>query len=80
MLNRNRTNSRAGDAGVTGPEPAPRLGERRRRRDDTAAALGFLAPSIVTFLLFVLAPTIGVFVLSFYDLSLIHISEPTRPY
>ncbi|MGX7671406.1 carbohydrate ABC transporter permease [Plantactinospora sp. DSM 117369] len=57
-----------GGPSVAGPGPRP---PRRRRRDDTRAALGFLAPSLVTFLLFVLAPTIGVLVLSFYDWNLL---------
>lgn len=41
------------------------------RRGDGLAALGFLSPSIVTFGLFVLAPTLGVLYLSFYDWNLL---------
>jgi len=41
------------------------------RRGDGLAALGFLSPSIVTFLVFVLAPTLGVLYLSFYDWNLL---------
>src|SRR5512138_3357359 len=43
----------------------------RRRRKDGLAALGFLSPAIVTFLVFVLAPTAGVLYLSFYDWNLL---------
>ena len=46
-------------------------GSRQRRRGDGAAALGFLTPSIVTFIVFVLAPTVGVLALSFYDWNLL---------
>jgi multiple sugar transport system permease protein len=60
--------SGVGGTSVAGSGPRP---ARRRRRDDTAAALGFLAPSLITFLLFVLAPTIGVLVLSFFDWNLL---------
>src|SRR5882672_4269168 len=52
-------------AAVPGP------GAKRRRRRDTAAALGFLAPSFATFVVFVLGPTVGVLVLSFYDWNLL---------
>lgn len=61
--------SGVGDRMVAGPGPRPP--RRRRGRDDTRAALGFLAPSVLTFLLFVLAPTLGVLVLSFYDWNLL---------
>jgi multiple sugar transport system permease protein len=44
---------------------------RPRRRGDGPAALGFLSPSIVTFLVFVFAPTAGVLYLSFYDWNLL---------
>lgn len=52
--------------GGSGPRPA-----HRRRRDDRVAALGFLTPAILTFTAFVLAPTVGVLVLSFYDWNLL---------
>ena len=51
--------------------PALRRGAPRRRRKDGLAALGFLSPAIVTFLVFVLAPTAGVLYLSFYDWNLL---------
>jgi multiple sugar transport system permease protein len=53
-------------------------GEKRslhRRHGDGLAAAGFLAPSGVGFLLFVLAPAIGVILLSFYNWNLL--SPPT---
>src|ERR1700761_6181854 len=50
-------------------------GENQRRRgkrqNDGLAAFGFLAPSGIGFLLFVLAPTIGVVVLSFFNWNLV---------
>ena len=46
-------------------------GRRSKRRADGLAAFGFLAPSGIGFVLFVLAPTIGVVVLSFYNWNLI---------
>jgi multiple sugar transport system permease protein len=61
--------TRSGDGGQTVADPGPRA--RRRRRGDTAAALGFLAPSFATFVVFVLGPTVGVLVLSFYDWNLL---------
>ena len=48
--------------------PALRRGAPRK---DGLAALGFLSPAIVTFLVFVLAPTAGVLYLSFYDWNLL---------
>jgi multiple sugar transport system permease protein len=42
---------------------------------DGLAALAFLSPSIVTFLVFVFAPTVGVLVLSFYDWNLLSDGE-----
>ena len=53
--------------------PALGRGEppRRRKKTDGLAALGFLSPAIVTFLVFVLAPTAGVLYLSFYDWNLL---------
>src|ERR1700745_1663633 len=53
--------------------PALGRGEppRRRKKKDGLAALGFLSPAIVTFLVFVLAPTAGVLYLSFYDWNLL---------
>ncbi|MCO8271704.1 sugar ABC transporter permease [Actinoplanes sp. TRM 88003] len=52
--------------------PAPGRGASpRKSRKDGFAALAFLSPSIVTFLVFVLAPTAGVLYLSFYDWNLL---------
>ena len=51
--------------------PALRRGAPPKRRKDGLAALGFLSPGIVTFLVFVLAPTAGVLYLSFYDWNLL---------
>ncbi|MBL7258091.1 carbohydrate ABC transporter permease [Paractinoplanes lichenicola] len=42
-----------------------------KKRGDGLAALAFLSPSIVTFVIFVLAPTLGVLYLSFYDWNLL---------
>ncbi|MER7276506.1 sugar ABC transporter permease [Dactylosporangium sp. NPDC000244] len=53
----------------------PGRGVPRRKRRDGLAALGFLSPSIVTFLVFVLAPTAGVLYLSFYDWNLLSDGE-----
>jgi multiple sugar transport system permease protein len=60
--------SRTGAGDHTVADPAPRV---RRRRGDAAAAIGFLLPSFATFLVFVLGPTVGVLVLSFYDWNLL---------
>src|SRR6185312_10823869 len=49
----------------------PGRGTPRKRRKDGLAALGFLSPAIVAFLIFVLAPTAGVLYLSFYDWNLL---------
>ncbi|XVV09861.1 carbohydrate ABC transporter permease [Actinoplanes sp. CA-131856] len=43
----------------------------RKKKTDGLAALGFLSPAIVTFLIFVLAPTAGVLYLSFFDWNLL---------
>ncbi|XVU22758.1 carbohydrate ABC transporter permease [Actinoplanes sp. CA-054009] len=43
----------------------------RKTKADGLAALGFLSPAIVTFLVFVLAPTAGVLYLSFFDWNLL---------
>jgi len=51
--------------------PAVRRGAPPKKRKDGLAALGFLSPAIVTFLVFVLAPTLGVLYLSFYDWNLL---------
>ncbi|MFI5889781.1 carbohydrate ABC transporter permease [Actinoplanes sp. NPDC051513] len=51
--------------------PALGRGAPRKKRKDGLAALGFLSPAIVTFLVFVLAPTAGVLYLSFYDWNLL---------
>ncbi|WP_433204767.1 carbohydrate ABC transporter permease [Dactylosporangium sp. CS-047395] len=53
----------------------PGRGVPRRRRRDGLAALAFLSPSIVTFLVFVLAPTAGVLYLSFFDWNLLSDGE-----
>ncbi len=50
------------------PAAAP---DRRRRRGDGLAALGFLTPSLLGFALFVLAPAAGVIALSFFDWNLL---------
>jgi multiple sugar transport system permease protein len=55
------------------PGGEKRAGNRRRR--DGLAAIGFLAPSGVGFLLFVLAPFVGVVILSFFNWNLL--SPPT---
>jgi multiple sugar transport system permease protein len=44
---------------------------RKRRKTDGLAAIGFLAPSAGSFLLFVLAPTLGVIGLSFFSWNLL---------
>src|SRR3954453_15395719 len=46
-----------------------------RKRGDGLAAFAFLSPSIVTFLVFVLAPTAGVLYLSFYEWNLLSDGE-----
>ncbi|WP_433363593.1 carbohydrate ABC transporter permease [Actinoplanes sp. CA-142083] len=55
----------------TAPPALHGPGAPRKRRKDGLAALGFLSPAIVTFLVFVLAPTLGVLYLSFYDWNLL---------
>ena len=59
----------SGEALTAAPRP-PRPGGARKKGDGWAA-LGFLAPSGIGFLVFVLAPTLGVFGLSFYDWNLL---------
>lgn len=59
---------RTGEGGEGLRALAPR---RNRLRRDALAAAGFLAPSGVGFLLFVLAPTVGVVYLSFFNWNLI---------
>lgn len=49
--------------------------KRKKKRGDGLAAIGFLAPSGVGFLLFVLAPAIGVVLLTFFNWNLL--SPPT---
>jgi len=61
--------SRSGVDEQTAVDPEPRT--RRRKRGDGGAALAFLAPSITLFLVFVLAPTIGVLILAFYNWNLL---------
>ena len=58
-----------------GATPGGERLSRKLRRGDSLAAAGFLAPSGVGFLLFVLAPFVGVVVLSFFDWNLL--SPPT---
>jgi multiple sugar transport system permease protein len=58
-----------GGDGLRAAAPGPRTG--RGRCGDALAALGFLAPSGAGFLLFVLAPTIGVVYLSFFSWNLL---------
>ncbi|MEV4511070.1 sugar ABC transporter permease [Dactylosporangium sp. NPDC049525] len=66
------TSSTTPQSGVGGhPAAAPGPRAEHRRRGDGLPALAFLTPSIVTFLVFVLAPTVGVLVLSFYDWNLL---------
>jgi multiple sugar transport system permease protein len=64
-----RTTPRSGvdDHPVAGSGPRP----PRRRRGDGGPALAFLTPSIIVFVVFVLGPTVGVLVLSFYDWNLL---------
>ncbi|WP_353807785.1 carbohydrate ABC transporter permease [Agromyces sp. SYSU T00194] len=62
--------------GGTDTAPAPASSEtpprpRRRRSGQGWAALAFLTPSLLAFLLFVLAPALGVVGLSFYDWNLL---------
>lgn len=59
----------------TGATPGGEKHTRRQGRSDGLAAAGFLAPSGVGFLLFVLAPAAGVVLLSFYNWNLL--SPPT---
>lgn len=59
------------DTATPAPVLDPGRGAPRGRRKDGFAALGFLSPAIVTFLVFVLAPTAGVLYLSFYDWNLL---------
>lgn len=63
-----RTRSRTGVGAQAAARPAPRPPRRRR---DGPAALAFLTPSIILFLVFILAPTLGVLILSFYDWNLL---------
>ncbi|WP_432825314.1 carbohydrate ABC transporter permease [Dactylosporangium sp. CA-092794] len=66
------------ESGITPPAVVTDHGRRapaRRKRKDGLAALAFLSPSIVTFLVFVFAPTVGVLYLSFYDWNLLSDGE-----
>ncbi|MCU1579710.1 MAG: uncharacterized protein JWP19_1914 [Rhodoglobus sp.] len=69
------TNTTVRQAVGDGRKPATHGGEiapkRRTRPGDGWAAAAFLAPSAGSFLLFVLAPTIGVIALSFYSWNLL---------
>jgi len=58
-------------AGGGGRKPATAGGDKRKRSSDGRAAIAFLAPSAGSFLLFVLAPTIGVIGLSFFSWNLL---------
>ncbi len=60
---------------LPGATPGSERTTARKRRGDGRAAAGFLAPSGVGFLLFVLVPTVGVVLLSFFDWNLL--SPPT---
>lgn len=80
MLTNEQPRSEVGDPTVAGPGPRPAptpspAPPRRRLRDDTRAAFGFLAPALLTFLVFVLAPTVGVLILSFSDWNLLSDGE-----
>jgi multiple sugar transport system permease protein len=62
----------AGPEGGAGAGPRSDSRPRRSRRtSDGRAALGFLTPSLITFCIFVLAPTIAVVVLSFFQWNLL---------
>jgi hypothetical protein len=80
VLTNEQPRSEVGDPTVAGPGPRPAptpspAPPRRRLRDDTRAAFGFLAPALLTFLVFVLAPTVGVLILSFSDWNLLSDGE-----
>jgi multiple sugar transport system permease protein len=60
---------------LSGPPPSGEKRKTSKKRGDGLAAIGFLAPSGVGFLLFVLAPAVGVVLLSFYNWNLL--SPPT---
>jgi multiple sugar transport system permease protein len=53
---------------VAAPDVGPRGG---KRRNDNRAALGFLAPFIILYVLFVIGPAIYGLVMSFFDTSLV---------
>ena len=55
------------DAEATAPDVRP----RERLRDDTRPALGFLAPFIVLYVLFVIGPALYGLLMSFFDTSLV---------
>lgn len=61
------------DRGVRSAPPATR--RRSPQRGEGVAAIGFLAPSALGFALFVLAPAVGVLILSFYDWNLLSDGE-----
>ncbi len=44
---------------------------RRRRRDDTRSAMGFMAPFLILYVLFVIGPAMYGLVMSFFDTSLV---------
>ena len=50
----------------------------RRALRESASGYAFILPQMIGFFLFVLIPLANVFIYSFQNLSLIHISEPTR--
>lgn len=60
---------------LLGATPGGEKRTTKKRRGDGLAAVGFLAPSGVGFLLFVLAPFVGVLVLTFFNWNLL--SPPT---
>ncbi|CAN5164149.1 sugar ABC transporter permease [soil metagenome] len=66
------TNTAGGVGGGSRKAAAPAAGGAgKRAKGDGFAALGFLAPSLLGFCLFVLAPAIGVVILSFFDWNLL---------
>lgn len=60
-----------GDGGRNAAIPAARGVGKPRKTGEGFAALAFLSPSLLGFCLFVLAPAIGVIVLSFYNWNLL---------
>ncbi len=65
------TGSGVGGGNLTVVTPVAAQTSRPRRKGDGLAALGFLTPSLIGFALFVLAPAVGVILLSFFDWNLL---------